>query len=122
MAKTETCVSAIVNGLPRLHLPEVIRGVYFLMFRGVVVYVGQSSDIVSRIYSHYSEWCKRFDDVRYLQTDDKRLANDVELELIRTLKPKYNSQRHPKGGRGVWIRPILGAGADSDSLNHFRRF
>lgn len=62
-------------------------GVYALLDKGVCVYVGQSSNIPSRLHQHLREGVKDFDDYRiYFCKNRKQLESD----MIRILRPKYN--------------------------------
>ena len=75
-------------------------GIYALLYRGVVVYVGQSKVPLSRVYAHRSLRSRKapawlpikgmlFDEVHVLPTlvDD---LDRVERALIDLYKPKYN--------------------------------
>ena len=48
-----------------LTLPEKISAVYFLMLRGRVMYVGQTRNLLARIWLH--ELYKAFDEVRFIR-------------------------------------------------------
>lgn len=75
-------------------------GIYALLYRGVVVYIGQSKVPLSRVYAHRSLRSRKapawlpikgmlFDEVHVLPTlvDD---LDRVERALIDLYKPKYN--------------------------------
>lgn len=84
---------AEVRGLRRfngLHLSAV----YFLICRGEVVYVGQSTNLASRIGGHGD---KEFDQVVFLPVGRSRL-DAVENEWIEKLRPRYN--------RTAWGAPL----------------
>jgi hypothetical protein len=67
----------------------VLSGVYFLLDGDEVVYVGQSVNVVGRVYQH-SE--KKFDRAYYLYVvEDERIQ--VEDAFIRHFKPKYNGTK-----------------------------
>ena len=73
---------------------EIVRtGVYFLCREGVVLYVGQSVNVASRIHDHYKRW--EFDSTLFLPwpADD---LDRLEGALIRALRPSFNG-KHPKG-------------------------
>lgn len=76
-----------ISGLQRA--PLFAPGVYFLVSRGDVVYVGQSISPTRRIGDHISEGIKSFDDVFVLDTPRPAL-DQVEAAFIALLKPKYN--------------------------------
>ena len=73
-----------------------IPGVYFLISKGEVVYVGQSVNVYSRITSHKSrDEYKRYDEALFLPVPKSDL-NDLEVALIHALKPRYNRQSMTK--------------------------
>lgn len=76
-----------IAGLQRA--PLFSPGVYFLICRGAVVYVGQSISPTRRIGDHIGEGLKAFDEVFVLDTPQPAL-NQVEAAFIAVLKPKYN--------------------------------
>jgi hypothetical protein len=66
--------------------------IYFLCYKGAVVYVGQTSSAwPSRIIQHLNGDSKLFDDVWYLEVD-KGSLNTVERHYIELYRPKYNKQ------------------------------
>mgnify|MGYP003124676236 CR=1 FL=1 len=73
-----------------------IPGVYFLISKGEVVYVGQSVNVYSRITSHKSrDEYKRYDEALFLPVPKSDL-NDLEVALIHALKPRYNRKSMTK--------------------------
>lgn len=66
-----------------------VRGCYLLYRDGVVVYVGQSVNIMSRIGAHLANPLKRFDGFSYTEVDGN--LNEAESELIATYNPSDNS-------------------------------
>lgn len=69
-----------------------LRGVYFLIKNNEIVYVGQSTDIFSRISVHRKT--KDFDSYNYIlfpEVSDEKL-NNLEAEYIGKFTPKYNRQ------------------------------
>ena len=67
-----------------------IRGCYLLWKKDVVVYVGQSINIMSRIGVHLAKNSKDFDGFSYcLYGGD---LNDAEAELIARYKPSLNNE------------------------------
>lgn len=69
-----------------LSLSKII-GVYFLVENNEVVYVGQSTDIASRIRKHQSD--KFFNKVFYIECRKERL-NEIENYFIISFNPEYN--------------------------------
>jgi len=61
--------------------------VYFLVYKGDVVYVGQSFSLSRRIISHARD--KDFDDVFYIEVAENKL-NETERMWIRKFNPLYN--------------------------------
>jgi len=84
-------ILGLVGGIYRLPLTPATTGVYFLVYRGRVVYVGQAQSIPIRIAAHVTEQRKRFDSAYAIPV--RRFAlNDVERAFITLLEPKYNGR------------------------------
>lgn len=81
-------------------------GVYALVYRGVVVYVGKSKCMLGRVYSHRSLYTSKrrkevpswlptkgilFDGI-HVRPCSPDLVDALEYDLINTYKPKYNTQ------------------------------
>jgi len=81
-------------------------GVYMLLHRGVVVYVGKSKVMLGRIYSHRVAWGRKsrksitgnipargilFDQI-LVQPCHGECINQLEAELIKLHSPRYNTQ------------------------------
>jgi hypothetical protein len=69
--------------------------VYFLYYRGEVVYVGQSRTLKLRIDEHLAQRTKEFDAVAFIRCPFNRLT-EVEARFIRELAPKHNNCRLTK--------------------------
>lgn len=73
---------------------EMMRCVYLLYNKGNIVYVGKTNNLDRRIYQHnIGDWCelpKDFDMVLGYIIQDKKQRTEVEKELIKRFKPKYN--------------------------------
>jgi|SRR5271154_451708 len=96
-------------------------GVYALVYRGTVVYVGKSKEPLSRIYSHKNAW-KRYrkglrpslnSNAKAIHFDDVWLLNcavddmdRIEKELIGTYAPKYNVH-HNRGKETFDIKALV---------------
>ena len=65
-------------------------GVYFLLSRGEIVYVGQSVDMRRRIGQHFSDYSKRFDAVRFFPCKPEQLIA-WEKRCIRAFRPPLNN-------------------------------
>jgi len=88
----------------------MLPGVYFLLCGTEVIYIGKSDCMLVRIYSHvtasnskrksgirYSAVAGvKFDGLRIMPLAKDRLA-DVEREMIRKYRPKYNQRMKPAG-------------------------
>jgi len=72
-----------------LYALQVGSGVYCLIKRGQIVYVGQAHNIAERIIAHIREGVKDFDRVTY-QLIPPAALNDVESLLIKTIRPPLN--------------------------------
>lgn len=68
---------------------EKIKGCYLLWDNGIVVYVGQSTNIWARVGVHLASPIKKFDGFSYCEIEGN--LNDAEAELIVRYKPKFNS-------------------------------
>lgn len=68
--------------------------VYFLWSDGKIVYVGQSSSGICRIYQHLKT--KKFDEFSYLECDKEYLTS-IENFYIRRFCPKYNDTKKYEG-------------------------
>ncbi len=79
-------------------------GVYFLVAQGKVVYVGQSTNIFSRLQSHGGS--KKFDSIKIIPCHRLKL-NSLESVYIHSLRPKLNA-RH---GDGCMVAPLSFASA-----------
>lgn len=79
-----------IRGLPVVEIDYSRRcGIYFLCDADVVVYVGQSVNVVGRVHSHTD---KQFDSVFYLACSQADLLQ-IESYWIDRLKPKYNKSQ-----------------------------
>ena len=75
--------------LQRLSVAPERCGIYFLIHRDEVVYVGQSVNVLARVMQHVREGIKKFDAVFYLDVSVAALSA-VEYAFIQYLTPKYN--------------------------------
>jgi hypothetical protein len=79
-----------VSGIKRFEGLRVFCHVYFLLFRGTVVYVGQTNERwPARIFTHIREGLKEFDDCWYIEVEKEKL-NEVENRYIQQFRPRYN--------------------------------
>lgn len=63
-------------------------GIYFLLLRGEIVYVGQTKDFLARIYRHKRER-KEFDGFAFMQCGADQL-DELEADYIDAFLPPYN--------------------------------
>lgn len=82
---------------------DVLRsGVYALVHKGVVVYVGKSKTMLARIYTHRAQWGKKFmpwlpvkgilfDEV-FVRPCALAVIDELEYDMINLYKPKHNIQ------------------------------
>lgn len=101
---TAKSIVSLVTKLKETPLPNpCICGVYFLLSKCQVVYVGASEDIEQRIRSHWKttdkEDGKYFDEVRYIEMANMSDAESLEWILIQTLMPRLNKQVRKDGGK-----------------------
>ena len=99
-------------------LEEYFGGVYALFNSGECVYVGESSNIPKRISDHILEGKKQFNDFRTYYCRNRK---ELETDLIRLLKPKYNvSQAHLDIDVVKKENPVLKEAVDAFSLSLYR--
>jgi hypothetical protein len=67
------------------------QGVYFLLKEGSIVYVGQATNIISRLLSHAKNFGpEAFDRIAFIPIDDLRLLSAVEEFYIAKFTPTLN--------------------------------
>ena len=69
--------------------PDILCGVYFLIKKGEVVYVGQSKQFYSRLMQHVHDDDKEFDSYTFIVCDPEEV-NALERNYIKRFKPRYN--------------------------------
>lgn len=82
-----------MDGLKEVLDFERPSGVYFLINDGRVVYVGQTREIMLRLYTHRKQ--KDFDKVYMIEVPNQEL-DTVERKLIKVLDPPLNKVHKPK--------------------------
>lgn len=110
-------LKALSSWLREIPVPEprpTHTGVYFLISRGTVVYVGQSLDVERRMIAHWSSTRsrnrvvrRRFDRALFIPLAVEDL-NAYEGALIRALRPKYNRVATTRGARDEEVLAVLG--------------
>lgn len=70
----------------------VLTGVYFLMWDGKIVYVGQTTNLHFRIGQHLTEGVKEFNRYAFLPLPPHML-DEIEDYYIDVCLPKYNVSR-----------------------------
>lgn len=93
-----------INNLLRVAIGAAQSGIYFLCSGPDVVYVGQSTSVLSRLCTHVAHGRKTFDlgRVFFLACPPHDLVR-VERHWINTLRPKYNLCA-PTGNERAWMR------------------
>ena len=86
-SKTLVSESDIVQSCNPL---PMVTGIYFLVDKANVVYVGQSVNIFSRVSQHYSDK-KQFTSFAYIVCD-RAILDKMESLYIHYLKPKLNGR------------------------------
>lgn len=86
-------------------------GVYALVYKGRVVYIGQAKQVLKRIYEHRAQWAAArrgkpykyttvrgilFDDV-WVQPCHPDRIDELEKKMIQLYKPKFNVQLKTPG-------------------------
>ena len=77
------------NHLPFFEVNSFDVGIYFLINKNEIVYIGRSLNLMSRIGSHIKEGAKIFDSFRLLKCDEHYI-DLLENILINEIRPKYN--------------------------------
>lgn len=90
-------------------------GVYILRFKGVIVYIGQTEDLVKRIHYHQARYKSarkgvltpngpksphkiiKFDEISFIYENNEAERLEVEWLLIAQYKPKHNIQGNRLG-------------------------
>lgn len=72
-----------------MNAPDKICGIYFLYHKNELVYVGQSTNCISRILAHERDSDKEFDVYEIAECKESDL-NILELFYIEKYSPKYN--------------------------------
>lgn len=70
-------------------------GIYFLIFKKEVIYVGSSLKVGTRLFAHRSDKRKKFSGFHIIKYDDLTQMRLDEVRYIQTLKPKYNFYYNP---------------------------
>ena len=99
-----------------LNLTPGIRGVYILYDDKEVVYVGRSSNIISRVGNHTRN--KEYDTVKYIAIDNIELIGIVESIYVAMLRPKYNMINADLDR--MYDRMSLYEQIDEDTKSYFR--
>lgn len=66
-----------------------VSGIYFLLKKGKVVYIGQTTNIWGRIIGHQVSY-KDFDKIRFIPCYGRRIRLKYERRWIRKFRPKFN--------------------------------
>jgi hypothetical protein len=86
------------NNLKRIPYNKIsdffgVAGVYFLMQDDALVYVGETSCVITRIMQHRQD--KEFNGFRFLRVEDGAERLKLEAVYIRRYSPKYNITHNP---------------------------
>ncbi len=85
------------NTLIKFEIPKQVPCIYFLFYKDILVYIGQTTSLYARLVSHNSD--KEYDRCMYMPCDKEKL-NDTERALIKHYLPIYNGgaslHRHEK--------------------------
>lgn len=69
----------------------IIKGIYFLIRKDKIVYIGQSENLIGRVMAHYTNDSIKFDTVRFIKFDGHKYdRRRYETRLILYFKPKWN--------------------------------
>lgn len=92
-----------------------LKGIYYLMEGESIVYIGSSYNVEDRVKQHYD---KQFGYVEFTESDlDRGDLYELEKELIRKHKPKYNKNLYPIRSKMIlWTDPNLIGRLDREAL------
>jgi len=76
-----------------------ICGIYFLLSEGKVMYVGQSTNLHTRLQQHQSR--RKFDALSFIECD-RHLLDELESRYIHALHPPWNG----RGAKGTKNAPM----------------
>lgn len=82
---------------------EHIRGIYFLVYKNKIKYIGQSKNVLRRLSEHIIN--KNFDAMYYKEFKYEDL-NNIERQFIAWFQPEYNRTGIPAFEKGELINPI----------------
>lgn len=104
---------------------EILRsGVYILVYRGTVIYVGKSKAMLTRIYTHRNIYLSKrrgkaevpwwlpvpgiqFDEV-HIRPCPLAQLDELEQSMIELYKPKYNVQMKTNAKASVEVGLVIG--------------
>ena len=96
-----------------------VSGIYFLINEDEIVYVGQASDILNRVYFHAKDKSKVFDSFSFVDIDNDADFNAIEAEYIFRFGPMYNKSM-PKNDKYKSFDSLLEViGTNRWNLNRF---
>lgn len=83
-----------ISEIPPIEKLNFLRGIYLLIDKSEIVYVGMTTKGLTRVLHHLD---KDFDSYKIVPLEDfpDEIIKDVEVALIATFQPKYNSQNLP---------------------------
>lgn len=85
-------MAAPLDELLRVRLPaEPLVGVYLLLHRGEVQYIGMSTDVMARVGQHRRRHPGSFDEVAFVAVSEEHMER-VEAFLIARFNPPHNSR------------------------------
>lgn len=85
----------------RQYVDQAMRPAVYVLFQGEeVVYVGQSSNVFSRLGTHYKDGIKEFDSFRILYCKKKRMSY-WERKLIKAYEPRYNVSQNRRKAKAL---------------------
>jgi hypothetical protein len=76
--------------------PADVRGVYFLFLNEEIVYIGQSTNVYTRIQAHVNQGEKVFNKVFVQIVPEEINLLAVEKHWILKYRPRYNYETHAK--------------------------
>lgn len=98
----------IIGNAVDIRRPKKIRGIYFLIYKKKIIYIGSGFDIRTRIEEHIQNKKKRFDSYYILKRDLKRLQlAREEAQYIQHYKPIHNRTSNPdyhEGKKPIWFK------------------
>src|SRR5690606_423203 len=106
----------IIEQSINLYVPNV-SGVYFLIHKERIVYVGKSNDFFKRLKHHRSNLQMKFDRYSILECECEETMLEMETKYIRKLMPIYNIDNNPLAESDINLAKMMIMEEDLEDKN-----